>query len=318
MDDKLLADAIVQMDRRKVEEEVTTEARSALDVAASIGTETPLIILRDIRKCLVDLSNVMQESIQDRHAVELRNEERHREMLATLQQLSIQPSFTSSVPVSSMSRLSLSGKSMEIKQEYYYGGEAIKTGFNIIGLVLLQMDAVASGCSYIPNVGTSDGVIMDLKKWSSAVSIVYSCESNVTPMKSIVLPKLSDAQVKAALSKCASTENGRVTVFRVPELAAVCDSSPDLMAVVNEVKIRIVKCPGLISEDKRLRMAYVDNPITDRDSSLKVVATAPQRASAVVISIVSKLNHTSKKQYVQLILENKSHALSAAQKCRPD
>lgn len=318
MDEESLAEAILQMDRRKIEDEVSHDARSALDVASGIGTDTPLIILRDVRKCIMDVENLLRQRLEQNAVAEIRAEERHRELIATLQNLSISTSTPSGILTPSFSRLSMGGKSMEIKQEYYHVGDAVKTGFNILGLILLQIDAVASNCPYIPNVGASDGVIMDLKKWSSAVSTVYACESLITPMKKVTLPRLSDSQVKTALSKCATTESGRSVVFRTEELAFVCDSCSDLMSVVDEIKLRIIKCPGLISEEKRLRLAYVDSPATDRDSSLKVTSVPQHRCSPVITAILSTLSFNAKKQYAKMILENKKHPLRAAQECRPD
>jgi len=94
MDMNTLRDAVADMDRRKVRDEVSSAAKSSLDAAASIGTETPMVVLRDIRRTILDIQNLMVEHERNevmRHTeCEAQREVRHNELIATLQQLSIQ------------------------------------------------------------------------------------------------------------------------------------------------------------------------------------------------------------------------------------
>ena len=87
MDTSALKKAILEMERRKVHDEVTEVAKSGLDAAASVGAETPVIILKDIWRCIMEMGDVMRERGQTERERELRREERHVELISALQQM---------------------------------------------------------------------------------------------------------------------------------------------------------------------------------------------------------------------------------------
>lgn len=315
-----LAEALRGMDRRKEEAEVDQEAKSALEVASGIGTETPMIVLRDVRRCILDLTKVMTDISEQIASTEKRAEQRHAELIASVQQITFNSVQVSNTPTPNSSRRqSTQFGNIKTANEYYYKDEEIKTGFRIVAVVLLQLHEVASKCEHMPDVGDVDPIMMDVKAWASAVTLVSSPASTVTPMKEKVqLPKLSSSETQEALDIVTSTLQGRKKTCRIEDIANLCSSCPGLISIVMEIAQRIVKCPGIIAEDKRLRVSHIGVSVVDRDGSLSVSRGSQQRANPNVLSNVPKLKFEDKKRYVSMILEDNMRPILALQKCRPD
>jgi hypothetical protein len=306
MDTKALQDALLDMDRRKVQDEVTSAAKSGLDAAANVGTETPMVILRDIRRCIVDLSELIRQREMVEQEREVQVERRHNEMIATLQRISVQASAGSVGPRTSMSRDSIgSVNGPEDERFFYHYHTKIRTGPQIVSLILMQLDKVLENSGQLPNEANTDAVILDIKGWSSSVIKIAAAESGVTANKSkLELPKLSQQETTEALNIVSSTTQGRGQPFRVSDVLRLQESSSGLMGVVEEVRQRIMKCPGVIPEGRRTRMAYLKWPYTTREGDLNVgmIFEGFVRAGPVVTDGIPKLKDDAKKFYISEVL----------------
>lgn len=308
MDLNALRDAVSDMDRRKVRDEVSSAAKSSLDAAASIGTETPMVILRDIRRCMLDVQNFMVESERNRQIeeerMEDRREERHRELIATLQQLTVQSQSDPGNYRRSVSRASIG--SIPEKRQFYDSDTEIKTGAQVVALILMQFDKVLQNSGQLPSTSTNDAIILDLKGWTAPVLKVSAVESSVTKNRGkLAMPKPSQLETVNALDIAASTEMGRSQTVRVTDIVRLQQTCPAIIGIIEEVRQRIMRCPGIIPEGRRARMSHLKFPYVTREQELNVVAIPENYTTAgpLVVDSVPKLKDAAKKVYVSEVLE---------------
>lgn len=308
MDMNTLRDAVADMDRRKVRDEVSSAAKSSLDAAASIGTETPMVILRDIRRTIIDIQNLMIEhernEVMRNTASEAQRQIQHNELIATLQQLNMQSQPDAMSYHRSTSRASIG--SAPGKRQFYDSDVEIKTGAQVVALVLMQFDKVLQNSGQLPSTSNSDAVILDLKGWTAPVLKVSGVESSVTHNRGkLALPKPSQLETVNALDIAASTEMGRSQTVRVTDIVRLQHTCPAIIGIVEEVRQRIMKCPGIIPEGRRQRMSHLKFPYVTREQELNVVAIPENYAKAgpLVVDSVPKLKDAAKKVYVSEVLE---------------
>lgn len=321
MDSVALQEAIRDMDRRKVQDDVDSAAKSGLDAAASIGTETPLVILRDIRKCIMDLEGVTRERELVEQEREKRREERHVELIATLQRMAMSSNTGGSVSRHSMSRDSI-GSSTTIADErkFYWHDTAINTGAQIVAAVLMQFDKLLRNSGQLPNISSSDSVIMDLKAWSSCILKIAAVESVVTNTRTKVsLPKPKQQESITAMEITSSTTQGRDQPFRMKEASRLQQECVGLMGIVEEVRQRLIRCPGILPDSRRERLAYLSFPYITRDEDLNIsmVCEGFARASPIIVETVPKWKEDSKKTYISEVLGNGTKPIIAFNRARP-
>lgn len=299
MDPEALRRALENMDRRKAEEDVTSAAKSALDAAAAVGTDTPLIILRDIRALMIGIHKSIQENME-------LSLQRHTEIIATLQDMGrkggeLYTSYGYQTPRSSLGPQIDSAH----KRTFYHWDSKVSTGSQVIAVILMQFDALIQNSGQVPNTGDNDVVVLDLKMWSSCVSKLAASESCQTPHRSkLDLPKPTHHETIAALEIVSSTEAGRCQPFRIPEAKRLQQSCISILGIVEEVRQRILKCPGLLPEGRRQRLAHLSFPYITKDDCLNVSATCHNytKAGPFVLNSVPKLKEDAKKRYASEVL----------------
>lgn len=324
MDLRTLEDAVRDMDRRKVQEEVGLAAKSGLDAAASVGTETPMVLLRDIRRCMLDMSEMLREFERERcereAAREIRKEQEHSEIIATLQQMSSGVSGSTVAPRQSMSRDSMmSMNTVGEKREFYDHNTRISTGAQVVAAVLMQLDSVLQNSGQLPHIEAKDTVILDLKGWSSPILKVSGVESaNTANRPKVNLPKQSQQETITVLEKVSSTTQGRTQSFRVADVVVLQNTCPSVMGIVEEIRQRLLRCPGILPESRRERLAYLRYPYATRDAELNVSRTAEAYKSVgpVLLDGVSKLKDDRKKFYVSEVLTNSVQPIVAYNKAK--
>lgn len=317
MDLNTLRDAVADMDRRKVNEDVSSAAKSALEAAAAVGTETPMVILTDIRRCIVDLTDVVRRNGEDEAEREIRAERRHQELIATLQQMAAAASNSAATSYRPQSRASVSNSGD--KREFYHHDVTISTGAHVIGVILIQIDNVMQNSGQLPEQGSKDAVILDLKGWSGPVTKVAAVESpNTRNRTKVSLPKLSQSETTIALEMVSSTIQGRAQPFNVSRLMDLQQSCPALIGIVEEIRQRLIRCPGIIPEGRRERIGYLRFPYVTKDGDLNVSRVASDYVSAgpLVLDSVPKLKDASKKLYVSEVLEKCTPPIVAYNKAK--
>ena len=159
-----------------------------------------------------------------------------------------------------------------------------------------------------------DATPMELKHWSTLVSIVAEAESNITHTKcKLVLPKQSTHESITASELISSTVLGRNAWCKLEHLRTLQDECPSVMACVNEIKDRVIACPGLISLSRFKRLASVSFPIVTRDGTLNISDVSGSKGcTKMVLGTVSVLNVPQKKQYAVKVLRDGVKPLVAA------
>ena len=321
MDTSALQEAIRDMDRRKVQDEVDTAAKSGLDAAASIGTETPMVVLRDIRRCITDLEEVMREKEHMEQEREKRREERHVELIATLQRMTIQTPSAGGGSRNSVSRDSIGSMStIGEKRIFYHYDTKITTGAQIVAAVLMQFDKLLQNSGQLPHTEGSDAAILDLKGWSSPILKVVAVESSVTVTRTKVdLPKPTQQESITTLEIVSSTIQGRAPPFRVADAFRLQQECVGLMGIVEEVRQRLIRCPGILPDGRRERLAHLRFPYITRDEDLNISMAGEgfARASPVVTDSVPKWKDDAKRAYISEVLGKGTKPIIAFNKTRP-
>lgn len=310
-----IQDVLRNFDRKKDSEKRGDAAAQALNIASAIGTETPMTLLVDIRQCICDLIGVVKRSTEEAETREARSECKHNEVLAYMSEIStslqkLQDSTHTPTPTTSLTPRDAKRE----QREYYYGSDRLATKDSVIGCVLMQVYNVAARHGSSGTFQQTDAVLMELRHWSSLVSIVSQAESVITDVAGkLTLPKQTSHESMTASELVASTKPGRNTSCKLEHLAILQDDCPSVVSAVKEVKDRIVACPGLISPSRHRCLASILFPFITRDGSLNTSPIESQRGpTKVVLDAVSKLNIPQKKQYASKVLGNRAKPLVAA------
>ena len=319
-----IASVLKQFDRQKESEQYSTASSNAREVVSSIGTDTPLTVLLDIRHIMTELcTEIRKRNERDDEMSQLMfkfvrqqkesDDQRHREMLAFMNKLSKSGVH---VPTPLPPSVSAQMKSLSISDsndKYYYKGDEIKTSQAIIGCFLLHLDLIVSRNLPVSN-DTSDTVVMELKDWSSAVTILREAESNNTPSTGILtLPKKTSEEAIQTLDVIASPISGRSVVCKTEHIQSLILNCPTISNCVEEIRQRALLCPGIISSSRLRNLSALDFPYVTREGVLNIVNTAPKpRGSNILHEKIKQMNAHQKKIYAQLVLANGHKSIIAA------
>lgn len=312
IDPSQIAGVLKQFDRKKEDAERVKTGTDSLKITSGLGTHTPTTLLADIRRCLVEHTEATRLNTEELSQMRQENAKHHQEQLAYLSQLSDAIS-RSQRPTLSLDN-GLSGPSTPKGENYYYGDTILTSGHSIIGCILMQLDSLLVAVNvWKPDI--SDTTDMELKNWSSAVQMVSS--ANMGQHGALELPKPKSQSVQVALKVVASTMKGRNPPFTSTQLQALMSGCQSVMAVVDEVRKRLLLCPGLIGLSRHMRLSLVEYPFLDSSGDLRVL-TIPSgsKINPDTCARVSKLKHTQRKAYVNSILTGSkkvSMALIAAE-----
>ncbi len=310
-----IRDTLRRFDRRKESERRGKSSTDALNVASAVGTETPVTLLADIRQCICELTDVIKNSNDEARAREESSVQRHSQVLAFMcdigETLRKQQGGLYT-PTSARTPTSIAGK--QEQREYFYGGDKLSTKNAVTGCVLMQLYNVAIRQMSGNNYHQIDATPMELKHWSTLVSVVVEADSNITNTKGkLVLPKQTSSESVTASELVASTVEGRNTSCKLEHLRTLQDECPSVAAAVNEVKERIVACPGLISPSRFRCLASISFPFITRDGTLNTSGIDLQKGGTkVIIDAVSRLNIPQRKQYAMRVLRDNVKPLVAA------
>ncbi len=304
-----------KFDRKKDSDRRERTGIDALAVASAIGTETPMTLLADIRRCICELTDTVRKSNEETRLREENSVQRHSEVLAFMSEMNetLRKHQTGMyTPTSARTPTSTGGK--QEQREYFYGGDKLSTKNAVVGCALMQIYNVAvrqiSGSGY----HQIDATPMELKHWSTLVAIVVEADSNVTRTKGKpVLPKQTSLESVTASELIASTVEGRNTSCKLEHLHRLQDECPSIAAAVSEIVERITACPGLISPSRFKCLASMSFPFIARDGTLNISSVTEQKGvTKVILDTVSKLNVIQKKQYAVRVLRDNVRPLVAA------
>lgn len=300
-----IANVLKQFDRHKQAEEYDTTSTNSREIVSSIGTDTPITVLLDIRQLITELlteTKVLNEKIDFQQEL---NEKRHKESLAFMFEMSKSVSrnnITHTPIVSSQPRSSFP---TEHAATYYYKGDEIKTSQSVIGCILIHLVNLTSKTLSVSN-DVSDVTVMELKDWASAVTILREVDSANTPNSGVLqLPKIGSTESQYALSIIAAPVAGRITILKCEHIAQLVANCSTVVKCVEEIRLRATKCPGIIGSSRLRILSAIEYPYVTNDGVLNIVAHSPRPiGSAVIHEKIKSMNINQKKIYAQLILRN--------------
>lgn len=274
-----------------------------------------MTLLVDTRQCICELTEMVRKSNEDAALREEACAKRHNETLAYISEVSSvlqRQQHASHPPSFTRSPTLLTPKQKQ--REYFYGGDKLSTKNAVAGCVLMQIYNVAmrqmpSSVSY-----QIDATPMELRQWSTLVSIVAEAESTVTATRGkLILPKQNSPESVTASELVASPVEGRVNSCRIEHLCRLQDECPSVVAAVNEVRERVVACPGLISISGFKCLASISYPFVTRDNTLNIDNAERNKGSTkAVMDVVSGLNVPQRKKYAMMVLRDSVKPLVAA------
>lgn len=326
-------DILKQFDRQKQSEEYGTASKTTREIVSAIGTDTPITVLTDIRHIMSEINmaireqnqksdEMMQFMLETMKKQQQSNDQQHREMLAFINKLS---ESTNRVHIPQSPGISSQMKSlsmMEPNDKYYYKGDEIKTSQAIIACFLLHLDILI--CKMMPMQNDiSDTSIMELKDWSSAVTILREVDSKSTPNQGVLsVPKKSADESINALDIIASTVPGRTVVCKTEHIQSLMNTCPTISNCVEEIRLRALACPGIIASSRLRRLSAISFPYVLRDGMLNIIDSPPKSIGSVILhDRVKSMNAHQKKIYAQLILGNSKKPMIAsnvALECKTD
>lgn len=307
-----------KFDRKKEHNKITEANEAGRTAAGSIGGETPLLVLMDVRKELSDLSNRLDESnsimrellaslnnARDDDAI--KSEQRHKDMLAYMSQIS--DAISSSRSIVSHPSVSLPQRSKTVKgtgseTTYYYYDFQIKNTEAVVGCILMHLCMLVT--NNLGDFNEKETTLFGLQEWTSAVRYVRL-------MDKFKLPKFDTYDVQQSLEVVASDTLGRRVVLKIEHIGQLCNTCPTIMVGVEEMRRRIIQCPGVVTLSKSKQLATLDFPYVTIENTLNITDTDPKIAgSDALVDIVRSMNDTQKKSYTkEILLEGKRPMVAA-------
>jgi len=291
-----------QLQLKRDTDSATEEHSRAVEVTAALGTETNHTVLLDIRQQLLELNRNAAFAIQMASDAMQQSKTQHTEMMSAMLDLS-QSIRMMGRSGGSASPVELSaGSATPLKTTYYDSDGKIVSTHQVIGCVLSQVDTVIQR---ITNDSGTDSVLVDSQKWTQAVKAVArvgSIHSNMNqPVK---LPKVTAGEVIRCMETVASTQPGRSVTLRPSHIRELASTCPDVMGIAEEVRHRILLCPGLIGSVRAKRLATISYPYFDANDEV-IPASAPVNVgSKIVISMIAPAKYAVKEAYAKMILED--------------
>lgn len=307
-------------DRKKNEETVTESNSRSRDIVSSIGTESTLTVLMDIRKVMCDMESsiaTLNDNIGMMMAF-MRNEstkqqERHEQILAFMHNIGnkLEPSLQprASMSVSDMSMMSPA----PTKQTYYFRGDEIKNPESLVGCILMQVEQHASRLVDIEPT-FSDTTITEMSQWGSAIRVLKGKDSD----KLSIMP-LSSFECSTALEIVASPVKGRPVTCRIEHIDELHNKCPSLMGQVEEFRKRLMRCPGIINTRKMLALAQLNYPYVSTEGVLNIRnESSGVKVSQIVVNLVKSLNQIQRGKYVAYILAGDKPIVAANKASQKD
>lgn len=316
-----IEEKIRNLDRRKHEDAIAKSSNDALAAVSAVGTETPITVLMDIRQILSDISSEMRTNREQQEELLELSRKQHRETLAYMQAICDETRKLQTVP-SHVSHerglydgMSSGLSSANSETKYYYRGDEIKTIEAVVGCILLHLDLLISK-AIPPDPTALDTTIMELNDWAGLVRILKLADSNVTstdgPLK---LPSFRSSEVRDVMNIIASPTKGRTVTCKPEHMLEIVSSYPNMAHIVNEVRLRILECPGFISAVRMKRLSSVSFPFVTSDFNMNITDPNPRVAgSRIVADRVKEMKHLHKVKYSNAILRDKMRPMNACTK----
>lgn len=280
---------------KKEGEAIHRSANIVRDAASHVGIETPVAVLVGIRSGLEELVRI---SVAAEQASQRRHEQLCKILLA---------SASRSVTLESRRESTYLGMppgTPDERSQYYYRDAKISSAHHLVGVCLLQLCGVLDKYEQSKGESEIDTVSMGLKEWTTAVKLTLTCDSQMTSVKGEVSPpKPSTADFATAAGYVSSTIPGRNVSCSVSHIYELCRHSPSVASCMAAVIERLMRCPGIVTAERHVKLSKLRFPYALDEASLNTGEPTSSPLTSVV-SGVSRLKHSKKKDYVHRVLNN--------------
>lgn len=301
-----ISHVLMNMDRKKKDERDTAEAYTSSRVTSAIGTNTPMTLLIDIRQSmgeLVDAIKTQQEIISHQMQEQQRM---HMETIAYIQQLTDAVVKTSAqAPVRLPAHDLRQSIESQVRQDYYHGKDKITTSAHVFACIFIHLERMISRSTSYQGSTALDTTIMELKDWANVVKAVTNAESRQTETQGkLELPKVTSEECKHVLSILASTVPGRGVSSKAEHFSDMAAFCPAVISCTEEIRCRILKCPGLLGQQKSSALMSIEFPYA-KDGVILFVKKIPKSlGSRTVLDSVLKLSSKRRDLYAGYILRD--------------
>jgi hypothetical protein len=276
----------------------THKANLHREVSSSIGSETPLSVLTEIResqgRAVEELKSISQALVE----ADKKTEERHREMCTLLLGLSGMGMAPDASPTGTGAAQPPSGA-----PKYYYGSNLIKDGTYLMACILMHIDKILSSHPTFKKIGNTDSTFLDVKDWYVICSSVLNADKSAKA--GLRLPKPTDEDFRGAARIVASTVPGRRPECDSAQLALLLTVCGSGMTTVEWMRSATLRCSGVLSPERTCRFRLTEHPFVTEDGELLVKEVVKlQLPVRKIHQEVMAMKVTKRKEYMRLILEN--------------
>lgn len=312
---------LAQMDRMKKDEADIAEATAAAASVSAIGTNTPMTLLIDIRQAIGDQTDVLKRNQQVMIQQMEQSEKMHSESIAYMQELSelLRRTPVATLPHHLPTRLGTStgnNTPEDVAIMYYHQGDVVDTNMKLMACMLIQLERISSRNMGPVAGATLDTVSMELKDWVSVIKSITKADCNVTdkPGK-LSLPKITSTEGQYVLNVMTSPTKGRNVMCKGEHFNDIATNCPAMTGCMEEIRIRILRCPGVIGMQRALALASIPFPyIDDNGDVIRVDVAKKGLGSSVLADKVSRLNVPQRDVYITCILRDGDRPMIAAGK----
>lgn len=322
VDEDDISRVLMQMDRMKKQRLDDTEATTAAASVSAIGTNTPMTLLVDIRQAISDQSKLITQH-QDLVLQQMEESRKmHSETIAYMQEMS---ELLRRAPVAATSTYQLpvrtggSGGANtpdDAPAVYYHLGDVVSDGPKVMACMLIQLERISSR-----NMGNTPGmpldtVAMELKDWVSVVKSIAKAESSTTERTGkLTIPKITSTEAQYVLNIVTSPTKGRNVMCKAEHFNDITTTCPAMTGCMEEIRTRILRCPGLIGMQRARSLASIPFPyVDDNGDVIRIEPTKKELGSIVIADRVSKLNVPQKEVYITCILRDNDRPITAVEK----
>lgn len=115
--------------------------------------------------------------------------------------------------------------------------------------------------------------------------------------------KKTSSDCTIAISIAASNVRGRNTSLQLHHIHSLVTQCSNVMGIVEEIRLRILACPGLVGKQRAMRLNSISYPYTDGEELILNADADTRVGSRAVIEMVSEFNCVQKDRYALEILE---------------
>ena len=325
-----LQDTIQRLDRMKSDEDHTRLTNESRVAASSLGSPTPMTLLCDIRSELetirrevVDTNTTLLKYIKQRQdddadvvASARQRDDDVNKILKSLADVTLsQQRPSSQYAETSRSSTPMSPRSyVPSKQDYFYMSKRIATNWDVVACIMCQLDALIA-INVVPD-NIPDLTVMEFNTWVAMCKDVCKTASTCTLSQGVLdMPKVNHPEMSLCRTVIGSTAQGLVSRFTLENLVKICDECPAVMSTINEVRLRLVKCQGLIGRSRTRRMLSVNYPFVTQAGDLNIAECNDMAiGSKAVLDAVAGFRTTQKNRemYITEVLTNRRQPMAAA------